>query len=509
MTKFLFLLLLNVLAFDFSKAQNDEDRKLALAPVFSDHMVLQRNKPIKIYGTATGGSDVSVQFSGQTGKAKADQSGKWNVVFPAVKAGGPHVISVSVNGQKINVKDILIGDVWLCSGQSNMEFQLKDAQSGPEELKQKDFSQHIRLLKFSSAMPWGNVAWDSAALAKVNLYAFFKGSWKTLDAASAASFSAIGYYFGKQLIKETDIPIGLIQVALGGSPTESWIDRALLEQDQQFAGMLTDWPHSTLVMDWCRERAAKNTSNAHSSDQRHPFQPGYNFQAGIAPLTGFPVAGVIWYQGESNVFNVQLHEQLFTKLVKSWREDWRDAFPFYYVQLSSIDRPNWPEFRDSQRKLLTKIPNSGMAVSYDFGDSLNVHPIRKKEVGERLALLALRNHYRKPVQDNGQVPEKATFINGEIRIQFLNEKATSAQNKALPKQKLLTKNNAALTGFEVVTESGKRMLANAWIEGDEVVMNVPSGERIKTVLYAYQPFTHANLYNEAGLPASTFSIAVN
>ncbi|MCE7073079.1 sialate O-acetylesterase [Dyadobacter sp. CY327] len=508
MVRFLFLLLLNVLAFDFSKAQNGVNSKLTLAPVFSDHMVLQRNKPVKIYGKAASGSNVTVQFLDQTMRAKADQSGKWDVVFPAAKEGGPYVISVAANEQKINVNDVLIGDVWLCSGQSNMDFALRDAQTGPDELQAGPLDPDMRLLKMARAVSTGDVAWDSASLKKVNRYEFFSGKWKSPDKASAASFSAIAYYFGKQIKKETNVPIGLIQVALGGSPTESWIDRALLEKDPQFAGMFGDWSHSDLVMDWCRERAAKNITNARSKDQKHPYQPGYSFQAGIAPLTGFPITGVIWYQGESNVFNVPLHEQLFTMLVKSWREKWNDAFPFYYVQLSSIERPDWPEFRDSQRRLLTKIPNSGMAVSYDFGDSLNVHPTRKKEVGERLALLALRDHYQKSVMANGPVPEKASLKNGAIRIQFLIEKTTLDHNKALPRQKLLSKKNAPLTGFELVTESGKRLVANARIEGDEVIIHVPAGERIRTVLYAYQPFTRANLYNEAGLPASTFSIAV-
>lgn len=503
MARIVFLLLLNVLAFNFSKAQNVAETELTLAPVFSDHMVLQRNKPIKIYGNVASGTDVTVGFLGRIRTVTTDGSGKWSVTFPASKEGGPYDISVSTKNQEVNVRDILIGDVWLCSGQSNMAFALQDAKTGPEELAAGKFDYNLRLLKMSGTVSTGNAAWDSASLHKINQYKFFAGSWKTLDKSSAATFSAIGYYFGKQIKKETNVPIGLIQVALGGSPTESWIDRALLEQDQQFTGMLTDWQHSNLVMDWCRERAAKNISNAQSKDQKHPFQPGYNFQASIVPLTDFPIAGVIWYQGESNVFNVSLHEQLFEMLVKNWREKWGYAFPFYYVQLSSIERPNWPEFRDSQRKLLTTIPNSGMAVSYDFGDSLDVHPTQKKEVGERLALLALRDTYKKNVVAEGPVPEKATLTNGEIRIRFFNGKGFWSKQK-----NLLTKNNAPLTGFELLTENGKQMSANAKISGNEIVINVPAGERISTVLYAYKPFTRANLYNEAGLPASTFSIAV-
>jgi sialate O-acetylesterase len=503
MARILFLLLLNVFAMEFSQARNSADNELALAPVFSDHMVLQRNRPIKIYGNSAGGSDVTVRFAEKMLNVKADVSGNWSATFPALQAGGAYDISVIAQNQKISIRDILIGDVWLCSGQSNMEFQLKDAHTGQEELKQEQFSENIRLLKFNNTIPWGNVTWDSTSLRKVNEYTFFEGNWKVLDAKSAANFSAVGYYFGKQISKETNVPIGLIQVASGGSPTESWIDRTLLEGNQQFAGMFSDWQHSTLVMDWCRERAAKNIANANPKEQKHPFQPGYNCQAGIRPLTGFHIAGAIWYQGESNVFNVSVHEQLFEMLVSDWRQKWGYSFPFYYVQLSSIDRPKWPEFRESQSNLLNKIPNSGMAVSYDLGDSLDVHPTRKKEVGDRLALLALRDTYQMNVVAEGPIAEKAVLKNGEIRIAFSKAKGSLSKQKSLS-----TKNNAPLTGFEVQTENGKRMSVSAKIAENEVVFTVPIGEQIQTVYYAYQPFTRANLCNEAGLPASTFSIPV-
>lgn len=496
MARFLLFLFINVLAFDFSKAQNSVDNALSLAPVFSDHMVLQRNKPIKIYGEAAGGSQVNVQFLGQTIKATADESGKWKVVFPAVKEGGPYLISVSTKNQKVSVNDVLIGDVWLASGQSNMAFTLQEEETGPEELRAGKFDSNMRLLKMGASVSTGNAAWDSTSLAKINQYKFYEGHWETVDKASAASFSAIAYYFGKKIRSRENVPIGLIQVALGGSPTESWIDRKLLEQDQHFAGMLGDWQSSAEVMDWCRERAAVNLANAKSRGQKHPFQPGYNFHAGIAPLTDFPVSGVIWYQGESNVFNVPQHERLFQMLVKSWRQKWGYEFPFFYVQLSGIARPNWPEFRNSQRLLLDKIPNSGMAVSYDYGDSLNVHPIRKKEVGERLALLALQQTYHKDVAANGPVPVKAILKNGILRLQFSKD------------EKLFTRDKKPLTGFEMVNEHGSRTIANASIQGNEVMISVPEGERITTILYAFQPFTHANLYNGAGLPASTFSIEV-
>ncbi|MDR6804989.1 sialate O-acetylesterase [Dyadobacter sp. BE34] len=493
----LFGLLILIAGAGITRAQSPASDSLALAAVFTDHMVLQRNKPVHIYGRARAGEKVRVGFQGMSRETAADTEGKWKVVFPAQKAGGPYALTVSGAHREVVLNDILVGDVWLCSGQSNMDFQLKNAATGPEELKKGKFNPHIRLLKFRGSVPWGDIAWDSATLARVNRYDFFKGEWKTPDVNSAAAFSAVAYYFGQQIAASENVPIGLIQVAVGGSPTESWIDEKVLARDSRFAGMLSDWQHSGQIMEWCRERAGVNTRQAQSADQRHPFKPGYNYQAGIAPLTDFPVAGIIWYQGESNVHNVTLHEALFEMLVKSWRQSLGNALPFYYVQLSGIERPNWPEFRDSQRQMLDKISHSGMAVSYDLGDSLDVHPVRKKEIGERLALLALRGHYGKPVIANGPVISKATLGIDGVFLDF-----TSAQ-------KLRTPNNEPLMGFELLTKSGKRMPAQAVLSNNRVRILLPAGEAVQTVLYAYRPFTRANLYNEAGLPAATFSISVH
>jgi sialate O-acetylesterase len=404
-----------LLSIGFSNAQNAAVSELKLAPVFSDHMVLQRNKPIRIFGKAASGVQVQVNFQDKTLVAKSDESGKWQVIFPVSQAGGPYAITVSANDQKIELTDVMIGDVWLCSGQSNMDFPLRASKTGPDELKSGAFDARIRVMHRAGIASTYNVAWDSVTLAKINRNEYFTGQWEALTTQSAASFSAVGYYFGKKIASHQNVPVGLIQVAVGGSPTESWVDAKRLGQEPELAEIVEDYAHSKYVMDWCRERIGQNLVNATDAKQLHPFQPGYNFQAGILPLTELPIAGVIWYQGESNAHNVDGHARIFETLVSDWRQKWGYPFPFYYVQLSSIERPNWPEFRDSQRKLLTKIPSSGMAVSYDFGDSLDVHPTRKREVGERLASLALRDTYKKQVVAEGPVPEKATLEKGEIK----------------------------------------------------------------------------------------------
>lgn len=467
---------------------------LKLASVFNDHMVLQRLKPIPIYGTANAGEEVEVQFQNKKLKTITGDNGNWKVVFPSMPSGGPYTIKVNSKETSITIKDVLLGDVWLCSGQSNMDFKLKNAVGGKEELLKKN--PLLRLYKLNAIAETDNSSWDSLTLTKTNQLNFFSGKWAQADSLSLLNFSAVAYYFGERLTKETNVPIGLIQVAVGGSGTESWIDRYTMEHDDLLVDMINNWRKTDFIQAWCRERADLNLKNAKSILQRHPYQPSYNFEAGIAQLTKFPINGVIWYQGESNANNIELHEHLFKTLVKSWRTAWNSHFPFYYVQLSSLDRPSWPEFRNSQRLLAKQIDHVGMAVSSDVGDSLNVHPTQKKPIGERLAKLALKYTYKKDIVAQGPEAINAIKVNENIQISFTNA------------NKLLTADNKALRGFEVLTESGQRLSAKATIKHQQVWLSIPSAERIKRVLYAWQPFTRANLVNEANLPTSTFSINI-
>ncbi|MES2416694.1 MAG: GDSL-type esterase/lipase family protein [Bacteroidota bacterium] len=463
---------------------------LKLAPVFTDQMVLQRLKPIPVYGTANAGDKIEIQFQNIKLHTIADLNGKWKVSFPASKHGGPFTLSVKTNQTQILLKDILIGDVWLCSGQSNMDFKLRD----PKEIKQKGGNPLLRLLKFNAIAETDNSTWDSLTLEKTNRLDFFSGKWAIADSAALQNFSAVAYYFGKAITNAEQIPIGLVQVAVGGSGTESWIDRYTMEHDDLLVDMLNNWRKSDFIDEWCRERATLNLKNANSPLQRHPYQPCYNFEAGIAPLTGSPITGVIWYQGESNANRVELHEHLFKTLVKSWRSQWSSNLPFYYVQLSSLNRPSWPAFRNSQRLLQQEIANVYMAVSSDVGDSLNVHPINKRPVGKRLAKLALKYTYQKAIQAEGPAATKAIITAGHVVLSFTQAK------------KLLTADQKELRGFELVTTQGMVLKASATIRNQQVWLKIPVGEKIKRVLYAWQPFTRANLVNEALLPASTFSI---
>ncbi len=466
---------------------------LQLAPVFTDNMVLQRKKTIVVYGIANAGDTIEGQFAGHRSLAVTSAYGRWKLVFPSLERGGPYSMSIGSKDKQISLKNILMGDVWLCSGQSNMDFKLKDAEDGKRDLNNWRTNDSIRLFRLEAIAQTDNKPWDSTKLNKTNRGAFFSGNWRKAEAINAAEFSAIGYYFAKRLVKEENVPIGIIQASVGGSPAESWIDRYTMEQDPLLVDELTNWRQSDFYQDFCRDRANVNLKYATQPRQRHPYEPCYNYEVAIEPLTSFPICGVIWYQGESNAHNPELYHRLFRALVNSWRQTWGYAFPFYYVQLSSIDRPSWPHFRALQYQMTKEIPGTGIAVSLDLGDSLNVHPVKKKEVAERLALLALHDTYHRAVVAVGPEPAGIRCQGNKMIITFNHAK------------KLATGNRAKLTGFELVDNSGNRLTADAFIQGTEVWIRLPAQLHIKKLLYAWQPFTHANLVNEAGLPASTFS----
>jgi len=470
---------------------------LKLPAVFMDNMVLQRDRTIPLYGTANADDIITITFNKRSSQTKTNEYGQWKLNLPAMKAGGPYTIRIAGRDSVITLKNIFMGDVWLCAGQSNMFFPLKKSAGGADELRKNALNKNIHLYKLNLQAETDPVVWDSVALAKTNQLKFFSGSWKTCDSLSAADFSAVAYYFGKKVAGKVKVPIGLIEVAVGGSPTESWIDRYTMEHDDLLVDMIANWRKSDFVMQWCRDRADINLKNAKSPKQRHTYEPCYNYEAAIAPLTQFPIKGVVWYQGESNTHNTELHEHLFKTLVNSWRKKWVDDLPFYYVQLSGINRPSWPVFRDSQRRLQQQIPDVHMVVSYDVGDSLNVHYTNKQPVGERLAKLALHYSYNENIRANGPEPVIARRSGNRIVISFTNT------------TRLKTMDQKPLCGFELVNDKGNQIKPGMSIKGNKIVLLIPTGETVQAINYAMQPFTRANLINEVGLPAPTFSIKIH
>ncbi len=469
---------------------------LSMPSFFSDNMVLQRQQPIYFYGKANASTRVEINFNLQKRKTVADENGNWKFLFPALHSGGPYKVEIKNGLRDINFKNILIGDVWLCSGQSNMAFELKNAINALSAILQASTNKNLRLLKYNQLAETNNVSWDSSTLDKINKLHYFSGTWNNADANTAADFSAVAIFFANKIAVDENIPVGLIQVAVGGSPIESWISRYAIEQDEQLIDML-NWRKSDFFMPWVRERADMNLKNSANPNQRHPYDPAYNFESAIDSLSQFPVKGVLWYQGESNVHNAETYPNLFKTMVTDWRKNWGADLPFYFVQLSSIDRPSWPYFREMQFKLQQSVPNVYMAVSSDLGDSLDVHPKQKKEVGERLALLAEKYSYKKGIAASGPVLHSAIKQGKDIILEF-----TSAK-------KIATAGKLPLTGFELVNYKGIFIPVQGIISNNKIRLPIPGNEKIIRVVYGWEPFTRANLVNEAGLPASTFSISIN
>ena len=466
---------------------------LQLPEIYSDNMVLQHGQSLPLHGIANAGTKITVTIGNQQLNTTADSNGKWQVTLAPLAAKETYTLQITAGKEKRVFKNVVAGEVWLCSGQSNMEFEMFQASTGERDIPQAE-NPNIRLFDMEARWRTDNAnAWELSALDSINQLQYYKpAQWEVCSPKTVRAFSAVAYYFGRRLQKELNMPIGLICNAVGGSPTEAWIDRRTLEYD--FPRILNNWRENDFIMDWVRQRAGENIAKATDKLQRHPYEPAYLFEAGILPLAQYPIKGVIWYQGESNAHNKEAHSKLFPLLVKSWRTEFGNSqLPFYYVQLSSINRPSWGWFRESQRRLMKVVPHSGMAVSYDYGHPTDVHPKNKQPIGERLAQWALGDTYGKKVLSSGPLFRSATF-NGKA--------ATVTFDYA---QGMHSADGKTLRGFELSNGNGIFYPATAEVLGEEVKVTSEEVSNPKAVRYGFSPVTDGNLVNEANLPASTFT----
>ena len=473
---------------------------LQMPSVYSDHMVVQRDMPLRIAGTADAGERVTVRFRGRKLQTTAGSDGRWEVVFePMTASAKPAKLEIATAARKLVYDDVLMGDVWLCSGQSNMAFRVNQSVKDEADA-QREYAAAgpaIRLFDMKPRWETDNVEWDAGVLDSLNRLQYYRpAQWTHCSAEAAGRFSAVGFAFGRMLADSLQVPIGLVCNAVGGSPAEAWVDRKTLEFS--FDDVLYNWRANDFIQDWVRGRASKNIARATKAMQRHPYEPCYLFEAGVMPLQKFGIKGVIWYQGESNAHNIEAHERLFPLLVESWRGYWGAELPFYFVQLSGIERPSWPQFRDSQRRMADEIANSGMAVCSDLGDPKDVHPRHKRAVGERLARVALHRTYGfDNVTDSGPAIRRATLRDGAVYAEFDNADG------------LRTSDGQPLRRFELAEYDGLFHSAEAVVCEDGTVRiksDVVAHPRF--VRYAWQPYTDANMVNGEGLPASTFKVAV-
>ena len=470
---------------------------LRMPEIYQDYMVLQRNVPLIVKGRADAGEEVRVSFAGQKLKTRTNLRGEWQVQLQQLtEAGEDYELTVETAKKRLVYRHVAVGEVWLCSGQSNMAFMLRQAASGARDIPQAD-DPGLRLYNMQPRWETNAVEWPASACDSVNRHLYFRpASWQKATPASVRNFSAVAYYFGRMLRDSLGVPVGLICNAVGGSTAESWVDRETLET--QFPNILRDWLKNDFIQDWARGRAALNIKQSGNPLSRHPYQPCYLYETAVRPLLDYAVQGVVWYQGESNAHNWTTHERLFQMLKGTFRKAFNnDRLPVIFAQLSSLDRPTWTWFRDSQRQLMDERDATYMAVTSDLGDSLDVHPRQKQPVGERMARWALARCYGKALVPSGPLFEKALLDGNKVMVTFRYGETLHAAD------------GGEVRTFELAEEDGLFYPATAEVVSGGVRLQCPQVKRPRLVRYGWQPFTRANLVNGDGLPASTFRGAVD
>lgn len=467
---------------------------LRLSPTFGEGMVLQREKPIVISGLANAGDKVTLRFQKKKYTAHAAANGEWKITLPAKPAGGPYPMEISTERQHLQLQEVWIGEVWLCSGQSNMVFPLRNSRNAKQDLAKAGEQTRLHLFQRKQIISPAFRPWTKEVLEEVNqLNYLLPGSWKRCNAENAASFSAVAYHFGKQLADSLQCPVGLIQCAAGSAPAEGWVDRTTMEYE--YPAVLYNWKENDHLEKGVRNLAVANSKLSTNPLQRHFCEPCYLFESGILPLKDYTIRGVIWYQGEANSHNIEQHERIFPLLQKSWRKFWNNPeLPFYTVQLSSLGtHPSWPLFRDSQRRLAQRLPNTWMSVSSDLGHPTNIHPDQKQPIGQRLACSALHHTYQKAhIIPSGPEFVKAEYRGGNAYLTFrYGEGMHPADGKEI-------------IGFELAGADGIYHPAEAQIKGTGIKVSSKEVKAPQAVRYGWQAFTKANLMNGANMPCSTF-----
>jgi sialate O-acetylesterase len=487
---------------------NQLNAAVKLPSIFANNMVLQQGKKISIWGRALPGEKIAVKFINQeiTTETKAD--GRWSAKLKPVKAGGPFVMQIS-SSNTIVLKNILVGEVWLCSGQSNMELSVEKAANAETEIANANFP-NIRLFIVKHSI--SDSVLDDC-----------EGSWVECNPKSIEIFSAVGYYFGRSLHKDLKTPVGLIQSTWGGTAAETWVSKELLLSDSDYQPILDRWKEdlikypnaikefeknlAKLTEEWnLKAEKAKKEGLREPRKPQKPRGPGSQhtpsglFNAMINPLIPYTIQGVIWYQGEANAKRASQYKKLFPALISEWRAKWGlGNFPFYYVQLPNLytepepSKTGWPELREAQLMTLN-LPNTGMAVTIDIGEAQNLHPLNKQDVGSRLALIAkAKVYHKKGVVFSGPIYQSMTIKGNKILLKFIYIDGG-----------LITKNENRLQGFTLAGGDRKFYPASAKIQSSSVIVWCDSVKNPVSVRYAWSDNPDCNLYNKAMLPASPF-----
>ncbi len=467
--------------------------------LLANHMVVQRGLPAHIWGMAAPHEAVSVTFRGETKSTTADDDGRWSVYLSPGEAGGPFQISIKATNTLV-LNDILVGDVWVASGQSNMELPMTALVNAQAEIAAAQYPK-IRLftVKHKPAdYPLENVE--------------SKG-WAACTPETVADSSAVAYFFARHLQQKLGVPIGLVESFWGGTAAESWTSLHALAADAALMPVFAaraktlDEESTTVLHQQREEREYQQAVEQAKADgkplpewQWHPdfaaWAPAALYNGMIAPLTPFAIRGVIWYQGEANSGpdRAPLYARLFQTMIRDWRNAWGEGdFPFLFVQIANWNTaPDgmWPEVRDAQRQALA-LKNTGMAVTIDIGDAVDIHPKNKQDVGLRLALAARAIAFGEKLEWSGPLYRQVTQEEHALRVWF--DHAVG-----------LTAKGAELTGFEVAGADGKYSPAQAKIEGESIAVSSPDVPTPVSVRYGWAANPACNLFNKEGLPASPF-----
>ena len=477
------------------------------AAIFSDHMVLQRDAVAPVWGWADPGEEVSVSIAGQTKTTKADPAGKWMVKLDKLKTG--EGLTLTIKGRNtVTVQDVAVGEVWLCSGQSNMGMTV----NGSKNFEQEKAAANLpKIRMFRQA--------DGPATAPQEQG---KGSWQVCSPETVGGFSAAAYFFGREVHKTLGLPVGLINSSVGGTAIEAWTswdaqkDKLELKPifdrwDKQQAG----WDPAKAQAQYEKQLATWKTAAAKAKAEgkqaprapRKPDEPRRSanhpatlFNGKIVPLIPYAIKGAIWYQGESNAGNGTQYALQLETLVKDWRGRWGYDFPFGWVQLPNfhkaqvepVEDTGWVRVREGMLKMLA-LPDTGMAITLDCGEADNIHPKNKQDVGKRLAMWALAKVYdQKGIAASGPLPAGHQIRGSEIVLSFKHADGG------------LVAKDGDLKGFAIAGTDKKWVRATAKIDGDKVVVSSPEVKQPAAVRYAWADNPDFNLYNGAGLPATPF-----
>ncbi len=477
-----------------------------LPSIISDGMVLQGGDRVVFWGWADPNEEISVSVSWRktSWTVQADDKGSWRFKMTAPEMGGPYEITLK-GKNTVTIQNILVGEVWVCSGQSNMEMAVRSVANAEQEVAAANMPK-IRLFTVQRAV---------ADTPQPDC----KGKWVECNPQTIGDFSAVGFFFGRELYQQLDVPVGLINTSWGGTPAESWTSLSMLEEETLFQPILkrykdavAQYPQALAkfkedLSKW-EEAAKKAKDEGKQAPPRpgEPFGPGSPwapaglYNAMIAPLTPYAIRGALWYQGESNAGRAYQYRDLFPTVIRSWWDSWElGEFPFLFVQLANFkeakEEPgdsDWAELREAQTMTLS-LPNTGMAVAIDIGDAKDIHPKNKQDVGKRLALWALAKTYSKKVECSGPLYKSMAKKGNTIVLRFDHVGGG-----------LVAKGDEPLQGFAIAGADRKFVRAEARIEGDTVVVSSEKVASPVAVRYAWADNPTCSLYNQAGLPASPF-----